>query len=49
MKIDRHIGILSVLLQKDQVTAPYLAEVRALQSRKMENFYFRQIIRTKKI
>lgn len=26
MKIDRHIGILSVLLQKDQVTAPYLAE-----------------------
>lgn len=26
MKIDRHIGILSVLLQKDMVTAPYLAE-----------------------
>lgn len=26
MKIDRHIGILSVLLQKDTVTAPYLAE-----------------------
>lgn len=26
MKIDRHIGILSILLQKDTVTAPYLAE-----------------------
>ena len=26
MKIDRHIGILSMLLQKDTVTAPYLAE-----------------------
>lgn len=26
MKIDRLIGILSVLLQKDRVTAPYLAE-----------------------
>lgn len=26
MKIDRHIGILSVLLQKETVTAPYLAE-----------------------
>lgn len=26
MKIDRHIGILSVLLQKDTVTAPYLAQ-----------------------
>lgn len=26
MKIDRHIGILSVLLQKKTVTAPYLAE-----------------------
>ncbi|WWR17470.1 YafY family protein [Lachnospiraceae bacterium JLR.KK008] len=26
MKIDRLIGILSILLQKDQVTAPYLAE-----------------------
>ena len=26
MKIDRMIGILSVLLQKDTVTAPYLAE-----------------------
>ena len=26
MKIDRLIGILSVLLQKDSVTAPYLAE-----------------------
>ena len=26
MKSDRHIGILSVLLQKDMVTAPYLAE-----------------------
>ena len=26
MKIDRQIGILSVLLQKDNVTAPYLAE-----------------------
>ncbi|WP_251392649.1 helix-turn-helix transcriptional regulator [Mediterraneibacter agrestimuris] len=26
MKIDRHIGILSVLLQKNTVTAPYLAE-----------------------
>ncbi len=26
MKTDRHIGILSVLLQKDTVTAPYLAE-----------------------
>lgn len=26
MKIDRMIGILSVLLQKDKVTAPYLAE-----------------------
>lgn len=26
MKIDRPIGILSVLLQKDNVSAPYLAE-----------------------
>ncbi|MFW5672321.1 MAG: helix-turn-helix transcriptional regulator, partial [Acetivibrio ethanolgignens] len=26
MKIDRLIGILSILLQKDMVTAPYLAE-----------------------
>ena len=26
MKIDRLIGILSVLLQQDMVTAPYLAE-----------------------
>ena len=26
MKIDRQIGILSILLQKDNVTAPYLAE-----------------------
>ena len=26
MKIDRLIGILSILLQKDVVTAPYLAE-----------------------
>lgn len=26
MKIDRLIGILSVLLQKEAVTAPYLAE-----------------------
>ena len=26
MKIDRQIGILSILLQKDVVTAPYLAE-----------------------
>ena len=26
MKIDRLIGILSVLLQKSEVTAPYLAE-----------------------
>ena len=26
MKIDRQIGILSILLQKDTVTAPYLAE-----------------------
>ena len=26
MKIDRQIGILSVLLQKENVTAPYLAE-----------------------
>ena len=26
MKIDRQIGILSVLLQKETVTAPYLAE-----------------------
>lgn len=26
MKIDRLIGILSLLLQKDVVTAPYLAE-----------------------
>lgn len=26
MKIDRHIGILSILLQKEKVTAPYLAE-----------------------
>ena len=26
MKIDRLIGILSILLQKDKVTAPYLAE-----------------------
>lgn len=26
MKIDRLIGILSILLQKDSVTAPYLAE-----------------------
>ena len=28
MKIDRLIGILSVLLQKEAVTAPYLAEKR---------------------
>ena len=26
MKLDRMIGILSILLQKDEVTAPYLAE-----------------------
>lgn len=26
MKIDRQIGILSVLLQRDTVTAPYLSE-----------------------
>ncbi|WP_077612416.1 GNAT family N-acetyltransferase [Clostridium sp. Marseille-P2415] len=26
MKIDRHIGILSILLQQEKVTAPYLAE-----------------------
>jgi len=26
MKIDRLIGILSILLQQEQVTAPYLAE-----------------------
>ena len=26
MKIERLIGILAVLLQKEQVTAPYLAE-----------------------
>ena len=26
MKIDRMIGILSILLQRDKVTAPYLAE-----------------------
>ena len=26
MKIDRLIGILSILLQQDNVTAPYLAE-----------------------
>lgn len=26
IKIDRQIGILSVLLQKEMVTAPYLAE-----------------------
>lgn len=26
MKIDRLIGILSILLQQDKVTAPYLAE-----------------------
>ena len=26
MKLDRMIGILSVLLQKEKVTAPYLAE-----------------------
>lgn len=26
MKIDRHIGILSILLQREKVTAPYLAE-----------------------
>lgn len=26
MKLDRMIGILSILLQKEQVTAPYLAE-----------------------
>ena len=26
MKVDRLIGILSILLQKDKVTAPYLAE-----------------------
>ena len=26
MKIDRQMGILSILLQKDIVTAPYLAE-----------------------
>lgn len=27
MKIDRQLGILSILLQQDSVTAPYLAEV----------------------
>ena len=27
MKIDRQLGILSVLLQKDSVTAPELAEM----------------------
>lgn len=27
MKLDRMIGILSILLQKDKVTAPYLAEI----------------------
>ena len=26
MKIDRLIGILSILLQREKVTAPYLAE-----------------------
>ena len=26
MKIDRMIGILSILLQKEKVTAPYLAQ-----------------------
>ena len=27
MKIDRQLGILSILLQKESVTAPYLAEM----------------------
>ena len=33
MKIDRLIGILSVLLQKEQVTAPYLAEMFEVSKR----------------
>lgn len=27
MKIDRQLGILSILLQKESVTAPYLSEM----------------------
>ena len=58
MKIDRQIGILSMLLQKDTLTAPYLAEQfevsrrtinSVLWSKQMEGFYFMQIIRTRNI
>ena len=41
MKIDRLIGILSILLQQEKVTAPYLAEkfevTRRTISRDIEN------------
>ena len=30
MKLDRMIGILSILLQQEKVTAPYLAEKSAI-------------------
>lgn len=36
MKIDRLIGILSILLQKDRVTAPYLAEKFEVSRRTVE-------------
>ena len=43
MKIDRQIGILSVLLQKENVTAPYLAEKfevsRRTINRDMDKFF----------
>lgn len=33
MKIDRQLGILSILLQKKSVTAPYLSELFEVSSR----------------
>ena len=38
MKIDRLIGILSVLLQKDSVTAPYLAEQFVVSTRTINRY-----------
>ena len=35
MKIDRLIGILSILLQQERVTAPYLAERFEVSRRKI--------------
>ena len=36
MKIDRLIGILSILLQQDRVTAPYLAETFEVSRRTIQ-------------